>query len=173
MSAAHSRFQQHVPSPPVPPRAAVPLRATAGERAVCAVLALGALAVLAIAAWLQPDPSGIGTHRALGLAPCGWMVGMGLPCPTCGMTTAFALAARGSFLASAYVQPMGFVLAVGTAATALACLHTALTGGRLAHVLGARLTPRVVVGLGILALLAWGWKLALVRGILPASPASA
>jgi hypothetical protein len=36
-------------------------------------------------------------------------------------------------------------------------------------VLGARLTPRLVLGLGILALLSWGWKLALVRGVLPAS----
>jgi hypothetical protein len=64
---------------------------------------------------------------------------------------------------------MGFLLAVGTAATALVCAHVALTGSRLGHVLGARLTPRLVLGLGILALLSWGWKLALVRGVLPAS----
>jgi hypothetical protein len=68
---------------------------------------------------------------------------------------------------------MGFVLAVGTAATALACLHTAWTGGRLAHVLGARFTPRVLLGLGLLALLAWGWKVAAVRGAVPALPAHA
>ena len=152
-----------------PPTAPAPLRATRGERLVCALLAAAAIAVLGVAAWLDPAPSGIGTHQALGMAPCGWMQGMGLPCPSCGMTTAFALAADGSFLDSAYVQPMGFLLAVGTAATALVCLHVALTGSRLGHVLGARLTPRVLLGLGILALLSWGWKLALVRGVLPAS----
>jgi hypothetical protein len=155
--------------PPAPPTAPAPLRATRGERAVCAVLASVAMAVLAVAAWLEPAASGVGTHQALGLAPCGWMQGMGVPCPSCGMTTAFALAADGSFLASAYVQPMGFLLAVGTAATALVCAYVALTGSRLGHVLGARLTPRLVLGLGILALLSWGWKLALVRGVLPAS----
>jgi hypothetical protein len=162
-----------IPTPAVPPAAPAPLRASRGERITCALLAAVALAVLGIAAWLEPDPSGVGTHRALGLAPCGWMVGMNLPCPTCGMTTAFALAARGSFLASAYVQPMGFVLAVGTAAAALACLHTAWTGGRLAHVLGTRFTPRVLLGLGVLALLAWGWKVAAVRGAVPALTALA
>jgi hypothetical protein len=98
---------------------------------------------------------------------------MSLPCPSCGMTTAFALAARGRFVASAAAQPMGFVLAVGTAASTVACLHTALTGSRLAHVLGARLTPRVILGLGILALLAWGWKIAAFRGIIPVPGAHA
>jgi hypothetical protein len=68
---------------------------------------------------------------------------------------------------------MGFLLAVGSAAAAIACLHTALTGSRLAHVLGARLTPRVLLGLGIVALLAWGWKIASYRGLLPVAGAHA
>jgi sugar phosphate permease len=154
-------------------RAPQPQRATRGERWACAVLAAAALAVLGLAAWLEPSPSGIGTHRALGLAPCGWVQSMSLPCPSCGMTTAFALAARGRFVAAAAAQPMGFLLAVGSAAAAIACLHTALTGSRLAHVLGARLTPRVLLGLGIVALLAWGWKIASYRGLLPVAGAHA
>ena len=105
----------------------------------------------------------------LGMAPCGWMVGYGMPCPSCGMTTAFSHAAHGSLLASARVQPMGFVLALGTAATALVGTYVALTGSRLGHVLGDRLTPRFLLGLGIFALLSWGWKIAVVRGFLPAS----
>jgi hypothetical protein len=161
--------------PPVPadPPVAAPLRASWGERWACAVLAAAALAVLGVAAWLTPSPTGVGTHRGLGMAPCGWIQGMSLPCPSCGMTTAFALAARGRFVASAAAQPMGFVLAVGAAASMVACLHTALTGSRLAHVLGARLTPRVILGLGILALLAWGWKIAAFRGIIPVPGAHA
>lgn len=161
--------------PPVPAEspAAAPLRASPGERWTCGALAAAALAVLGVAAWLTPSPTGIGTHRGLGMAPCGWIQAMSLPCPSCGMTTAFALAARGRFVASAAAQPMGFVLAVGTAASAVACLHTALTGSRLAHVLGARLTPRVILGLGILALLAWGWKVAAFRGIIPVPGAHA
>lgn len=172
-----------VPDAPIAPTAAppvtpAPLRATRAERWTCAVLAAAGLAVLGVAAWLDPSPDGVGTHRALGLAPCGWMVSMNLPCPSCGMTTAFSHAAHGSFLRSAFVQPMGFVLAIGTAAGAVTCLHTALTGSRLAHVLGSRITARALLALGILALLAWGWKVALVRGALPAGalhhvPASA
>ena len=145
------------------------MRATAGERVTCASLAAVAFAVLGTALWLDPSPTGTGTHQALGLPACGWMQACNFPCPTCGMTTAFSLAARGSLLASAYVQPMGCLLAVGTAAAALLCTHVALTGSRLGHVLGARLTPRVMLSLGVLALLAWGWKVALVRGFVPQS----
>ena len=54
----------------------------------------------------------------------------------------------------------------GTAAATLVCTHVALTGSRLAHVLGARLTPRVLLVLGVFAVLAWAWKIAIVRGYL-------
>lgn len=135
-----------------------PASATKGERAVCAVLATGALAVLGVALWLRPSPTGLGTHVALGLPPCGWVVGYDLPCPTCGMTTAFSLAARGSLWASFCVQPMGCLLAVATAAVAMTCAFVAATGSRVGHALGARITPRVVVVLVALALVAWGYK---------------
>ena len=149
-----------------PPSAPAPLRATAGERILCAVLAALAFGVLGVAAWLTPSASGTGTHEGLGMPACGWMTAYNLPCPSCGMTTAFSYAAHGSLLASARVQPMGFVLAIGTAATALVCTHVSLTGSRLAHVLGARLTPRVLLALGVFAVLAWAWKIAIVRGYL-------
>ena len=48
-----------------------------------------ALAPLVIAAALSPSNAGHGTHRQLGLPACGWQTNMGLPCPTCGMTTSF------------------------------------------------------------------------------------
>lgn len=120
--------------------------------------------MIGIAAWLQPSPAGHGTHQALGLAPCGWMSGMGIPCPTCGMTTAFSYAAHGELLAALRAQPMGLLLAVGTAAVGLVSAQVALTGSRLGHVLGARFTPRTILLLAGLALLAWGWKLLAVRG---------
>ncbi len=145
----------------MPDRAATspgPMRATRPERTVCALLSFGAFAVLGVALWLRPSPTGLGTHVALGLPPCGWVAGYDLPCPTCGMTTAFSLAARGSLWASFRVQPMGCLLAVGTAAVAVTCAYVAATGSRLGHVLGARLTPRVVVALAALALVAWGYK---------------
>lgn len=143
---------------PHPPTRPAPLRATQGERVVCALLAAACLGLLATAAWLRPDSRGVGTHEALGISPCGWIAGLGIPCPTCGMTTAFSLAVRGSLWASFRVQPMGCLLAVATAATAVTGAYVAATGSRVGHALGARITPRVVVALACLALVAWGYK---------------
>lgn len=86
--------------------------------------AAGVLAVsgaLLITAWrLQPGPRQMGTHQQLGLPPCGFLVITGLPCPTCGMTTAFSHTMHGEFLAAARSQLAGFILAVMTIGAALA-----------------------------------------------------
>ncbi len=63
---------------------------TALRRVVGAGVAVGAVSLLGVAAWLDPSPEGLGTHSQLSLPPCGWILTMDLPCPTCGMTTAFA-----------------------------------------------------------------------------------
>jgi len=78
--------------------------------------ALAAAAVLLLAARLTPDPLGHGTHTQLGLPPCGFRWLTDLPCPACGMTTAFAHGIRGNLVRSAVANPVGFVLFV------LACL---------------------------------------------------
>src|SRR5262245_31491696 len=57
--------------------------------------AAGVIAVLALARWLEPSPLGYGTHRQLGLLPCSFRRITGYPCPSCGMTTAFAWFVRG------------------------------------------------------------------------------
>ena len=59
-------------------------------RIVWAILWLTPFAVLVVAALLTPSPIGHSTHTQLGLPPCGFLVMTGLPCPGCGMTTAFA-----------------------------------------------------------------------------------
>jgi len=85
-------------------------------------VALGALALLGVAAALQPNPRGLGTHEQLGLRACGFHERTGYPCPTCGMTTAFAYAARGRLVEAFVVQPAGALLALG-------CLVVAVFGG--------------------------------------------
>ena len=42
------------------------------------------------------------------------MVTTGIPCPTCGMTTAFSHCVRGHWLTSFIVQPAGCLVAVAT-----------------------------------------------------------
>ncbi|MGE3821953.1 MAG: DUF2752 domain-containing protein, partial [Isosphaeraceae bacterium] len=58
-------------------------------RAALVVFASVLVVAFAVASWLEPDPSGFGTHRQLGLPPCHFAWVTGKPCPTCGMTTAF------------------------------------------------------------------------------------
>ena len=53
------------------------------------------MGLLAVAAWLEPSPTGIGTHQQLGLPPCTFWMLFGRPCPTCGMTTSWAHLVRG------------------------------------------------------------------------------
>lgn len=55
---------------------------------------LAVVAVLALALVLEPSPEGVGTHQQLLPMPCGFRLITGLPCPMCGMTTAFAHMAR-------------------------------------------------------------------------------
>lgn len=131
-------------------------------RAVAAAVAAGALAVLTVAAVITPDDRGIGTHEQLGLKPCGLVVMWGLPCPTCGFTTSFALFVRGRWLESVWNQPMAFLAALVTAMTVWAAAYVAVTGSRAYGLLAGLLTPSRLTALLALALLAWAWKVALM-----------
>jgi hypothetical protein len=130
-------------------------------------LALSTAVLLGLALWLSPSGAGSGTHQQLGLPPCGWMVSMNMPCPSCGMTTAFSYAAHGSLLSSFLVQPMGFVLALMTAAAFVVSIFVACTGSMVGYALASRISPRLLVAFGAFALVAWGYKILLHRGYLP------
>jgi hypothetical protein len=80
------------------------------ERALWWSLALGCAAVLVVAAMLEPDARGYGTHAQLGLPPCGFLLLTGAPCPGCGLTTAFAHAIRGDWMLAADANPFGLLL---------------------------------------------------------------
>ena len=67
------------------------------------------LSLIAAAAWVDPDPRGYGTHRQFGLPPCASRWIWGGPCPTCGMTTAWAWLVRGEFGRAAAANPGGVV----------------------------------------------------------------
>jgi len=115
--------------------------------------------VLAGAVSLDAAPGGLGTHTDLGLPECSWITMMDMPCPSCGMTTAFTHATDGHLLAAADAQPLGFVLALVAAATVILGTHGAVTGAPLLLVIQRsipRSFPFWLIGAGMLA---WGWKL--------------
>jgi hypothetical protein len=80
-------------------------------------VALGLMAVFAIALALNPYQADgaarrMETHRQLGLPPCTFYEVTGLPCPSCGMTTSFALLVRGDLLNSLRANAVGTLLAL-------------------------------------------------------------
>jgi hypothetical protein len=74
------------------------------------------LVLLVLAVLLRPSASGVGTHEQLGLGQCSFLARTGWPCPTCGMTTAFAHMARGRVWPALHAQPFGAVLFLVVAA---------------------------------------------------------
>lgn len=72
--------------------------------------------LLATAAYLRPDRSGLGTHQQLGLQPCTIRTVFDLRCPSCGMTTAWAHFVRAEWALAASSSVSGTLLA------AVACL---------------------------------------------------
>jgi hypothetical protein len=154
-------------APAASPSASVAVGTSAtGRRLIGAAVAVCAAGLLGVAAWLEPSPTGLGTHSQLAMPPCGWILMADVPCPTCGMTTAFAHAANGDLLLALQAQPIGGLLAVGVAMALLAGAYTAATGSRVA-VLFARLWGRRaawVLGLGLGG--AWIYKILVYKGVL-------
>ncbi len=121
------------------------------------------LAVLGLAAALKPNPNGLGTHRQLGYSTCPALMISGYPCPTCGMTTAFAHTIRGELAAAFHAQPAGFALALATTLIAAIASFTAVTG-RVWVVNWYRVSP-VWVPIGLAGLLFSGWVYKMTTGL--------
>ncbi|MEL7472094.1 MAG: DUF2752 domain-containing protein [Planctomycetota bacterium] len=137
-----------------------PHKAPVHERAIAGALAVACLAVLITAAIVEPSDRGHGTHERLGMPPCGWAQTFGQPCPTCGMTTAFANAADANWARALVVQPAGAAGAVAASMLFWSGIHVAAFGSRLGRVGARLLRPRWVwTGLAI-GLAAWGYKIA-------------
>ncbi len=141
-----------------------PRRITPAARAWAAVGAAASLAVLSAAAVITPAPSGYNSHTQLGLDPCAWAALSGKPCPTCGMTTAFAHAANLDLLLSLQAQPMGAFLALVTATGFWLFLHAAVTGSRVLELIGSMLKWWVWTILIAGFLGAWFYKMAVWQG---------
>jgi hypothetical protein len=83
----------------------------AADRTVAVVIAAVAVVAVVALAGVEPDPRGFDTHVQLGMTACGWPMHYGMPCPTCGCTTAACLVVHGRWIDAVLTQPFGAVLA--------------------------------------------------------------
>ena len=144
----------------------MPVKTERARRLHALGVALVAMALLSIAFFLKPSAKGIGTHQQLGLPTCGWILAADVPCPTCGMTTAWSHTVRGELPSAFMSQPMGMLLAFVTIAVALCALFAASTGYSF-HGLLYRFPPsKLFLIVALLALVSWGFKILLHRGVL-------
>ncbi len=114
---------------------------------VLMVAALGG--VFVIARLLNPyeadgTPRRQGTHQQapLGLPPCTFHEKTGYPCPSCGMTTSFALLVRGDVKNSLRANAVGTLLAV-------------VCAGLIPYVLHFVIRKRPLLGLSLERVLTW------------------
>lgn len=147
----------------------VPAQRPATARLLAALVLGGSAAILGLAANLQPSSAGLGTHRQLGLPRCSAIVMFGYPCPTCGMTTAFAHTVRGELASAFAAHPGGLALALATIVAVSVSLSVLITG-KVWAVNWYRVSPTTVTVTIVLILLGgWGYKLAagVISGTLP------
>ena len=102
-------------------------------RTVLLVIGLGLVTVFGVAFWLNPyqadgSPRSHATHQQLGMPPCNFLVLTGKPCPSCGMTTSFALLVRGDVGASLRANWAGTLIAVFWAVLMVWALAGAIRG---------------------------------------------
>lgn len=129
-------------------------------RALLVVVVVGLGVVFAIALYIDPyrggQPWHMETHRQLGLPPCSFKEATGYPCPSCGMTTSFALLVRGDVWNALQANAVGALLAAFCMVLIPWGIACSVVGRFLfVHAL-ERVATRLVVAFFLLMLLRWG-----------------
>lgn len=117
------------------------------------------LILLVTAKFLTPNPSGIGTHQQLGLPACAFRSIVGVRCPSCGMTTAWAYMLSGDFTKSLESNLAGALLCIHAILVSFFLIVFTITGkGFRGHYFG-NINTAFFVSEGVLALTCWIWSL--------------
>jgi hypothetical protein len=148
-----------------PDRPGLFVRASPRQRLAAAAV-FGAIVALFAIFWLA-------AHFKIAIWPfaCGFKQQYGLPCPTCGMTTAVLAFAHGQVLKALYTQPAAALLCCFLVLTAFFAFLTAVFGVYLSAFVGLAGKLRIkFVLLVLLIVLAAGWAVTLVRAIAAGHP---
>ena len=144
----------------------MPVKSERARRVQALGVGLVASALLCVAFLLKPSPQGIGTHQQLGLPACGWVAAADIPCPTCGMTTAWSHTVRGQLPSAFMAQPLGMLLAFSACIVAIGGFITAITGYSFRPILYLFSPTKVIIVIATLTILSWVFKILLHRGVL-------
>jgi len=129
------------------------------------VMAGSSSALLLTARLLRPSANGFGTHRQLGLPPCAFLHLTGIPCPSCGLTTSVAHAARLHFYESITTQPFGlvvFIFAVLSVPLSIYFIRRRVPRSKFNRLRGRNFVIRLTIALFILS---WLYKIAVMKGL--------
>jgi hypothetical protein len=123
-------------------------------------IALGLIALFGVAAWLNPYQGDgtarrMETHMQLGLPECTFKSVTHLPCPSCGMTTSFALTMHGDLADALRANSVGVLLALALLAAIPWCIASAFYQRTLFIQSAERALMIMVVGLLGLMLTRW------------------
>lgn len=133
------------------------------ERAVAGFVFLLCCGLLGLGSLLEATAAGYGTHEQIGMPPCGFLRISGIPCATCGMTTAFTHAVHGRLFDALSTQPAGAMIAVAVAATAIVSGYAMAGGLSLLGLWRLLWRPRVVVAAAAIVLAAWVYKIMILH----------
>ena len=143
------------------------------DRLVGLVLAVPTGSVLLTALLLTPDPSGMGTHRQLGLSGCAVLTLTGLPCPMCGMTTTFTHLAHLEVIQGTINQPFGLALFTATVISfVVGTIDVIRPMGAWRKALEVIERHELAIAIGLLGgmFAGWAYKIAMVKNYLPWMP---
>jgi hypothetical protein len=128
-------------------------------RLLLAAIGLGLILLLTVAAMLKPSPYQLGTHQQLGLPPCSFLVLFGIPCPTCGMTTAWTDLMHGKLIRASQANIGGVLLAMLAMAAAPWLIISAARGRWLVWMPNGNVVGCVSAAIMAITLVQWGFRL--------------
>ncbi|HKQ75875.1 MAG TPA: DUF2752 domain-containing protein [Blastocatellia bacterium] len=140
---------------------------TSQDRIQYLIVAGSSIALLLVARLLRPSLDRVGTHRQLGLPPCAFLHFTGIPCPSCGLTTSVAHAARLHFYESVITQPFGLVVfssAVLCIPLSIYFIRRRVPWSNLKRFRGRNFVVYLII---VLFILSWLYKIAAMKALFP------
>ena len=119
--------------------------------------------VIGLALKMEPASGGVGTHKQLGLPSCAWM-SYGVPCPSCGMTTAVSYCVRGSFFKAFATQPAGVFFGLAIGVVGILGFWIVITGTSFSWIIPYVFSSFMGWSLVIIVIFSWLYKIVIVRG---------